>query len=163
MNYGNNLSRPDYYQTSGSSSSAETTSSTSAVTSSTSNATIARFSSHPQVVITKRPIDHHAYIVDPDFQAALTKRSKKHHKNDYDRYIEVPNDPSIKSSLGWWKENQKLYPDLAYMARDVLAVPASGCAVERQFSISGRMAIWQRNRLSPKEAFWTTCHHCSSR
>ena len=36
------------------------------------------------------------------------------------------------------------------MVRDVLAVPASGCAVERQFSISGRMTIWQRNRLSPK-------------
>ena len=35
------------------------------------------------------------------------------------------------------------------MARDVLAVPASGCAVERQFSISGRMTVWQRNRLSP--------------
>ena len=33
---------------------------------------------------------------------------------------------------------------------DVLAVPGSGCAVECQFSISGRMTIWQRNRLSPK-------------
>ena len=33
---------------------------------------------------------------------------------------------------------------------DVLAVPASGCAVECQFSISGRMTIWQRNRLSPE-------------
>ena len=36
------------------------------------------------------------------------------------------------------------------MARDVLAVPASGCAVERQFSISGRMTVWQRHRLSPR-------------
>jgi len=36
------------------------------------------------------------------------------------------------------------------MVRDVLAVPASGCAVERQFSISGKMPVWQRNRLSPK-------------
>jgi hAT family dimerisation domain. len=34
------------------------------------------------------------------------------------------------------------------MARDVLAVPASGCAVEREFSISGRIATWQRNRLN---------------
>ena len=30
------------------------------------------------------------------------------------------------------------------MARDVLAVPASGCSVERLFSISGRIASWQR-------------------
>ena len=36
------------------------------------------------------------------------------------------------------------------MVRDVLAVPASGCAVERQFSVSGKMTVWQRNRLSPK-------------
>jgi hypothetical protein len=36
------------------------------------------------------------------------------------------------------------------MVRDVLVVPASGYAVEHQFSISGRMTVWQRNRLSPK-------------
>ena len=35
------------------------------------------------------------------------------------------------------------------MARDVLVVPASGCAVERQSIISGRMAVWQCNHLSP--------------
>ena len=34
------------------------------------------------------------------------------------------------------------------MARDVLAVPASSYAVERQFSISGRIAVWQHNHLS---------------
>ena len=50
----------------------------------------------------------------------------------------------------WWRENHKLYLNMGKMARDVLAVPASGCAVERQFSISGRITIWQRNRLSPK-------------
>jgi len=33
------------------------------------------------------------------------------------------------------------------MARDTLAIPASGCSVERLFSISGRIATWQRNRL----------------
>ena len=36
------------------------------------------------------------------------------------------------------------------MTRDVMAVPASRCAVERQFSISRRIAIWQRSRLSPR-------------
>ena len=33
------------------------------------------------------------------------------------------------------------------MARDNLAVPASGCAVERQFSVSGRIVSWERSRL----------------
>jgi len=35
------------------------------------------------------------------------------------------------------------------MAGDVLAVPASGCSIERQFSVFSRMAIWQRNHLAP--------------
>jgi len=34
------------------------------------------------------------------------------------------------------------------MARDTLSVPVLGCTVERVFSISGRIAIWQRNRLN---------------
>jgi hypothetical protein len=41
------------------------------------------------------------------------------------------------------------------MVSDVLAVPASGCAVERQFSVSGRMTVWQRVlKLSPIR--WST-------
>jgi len=104
---------------------------------------------YPHVVITKRPSSH-ALIADPEYEAALASRSTKRRKNDFDRYIEVPNDPDIPSGLGWWKVNHKMYPDLALQVRDNLAVPASGCAVERQFSISGRMAIWQRNRLSPR-------------
>jgi len=92
----------------------------------------------------------HAFPNDPEFQRSLAARSSKRRQSDYDKYIEIPNDPSIPSALVWWRDNHKLYPDMGKMARDVLAVPASGCAVERQFSVSGRMAIWQRNRLSPK-------------
>ena len=33
------------------------------------------------------------------------------------------------------------------MARNTLAVPASDCSVERMFSVSGRIATWQRSRL----------------
>jgi len=33
------------------------------------------------------------------------------------------------------------------MARDTLPIPASGCSVERMFSLSGRVATWQRSRL----------------
>ena len=111
------------------------------------SAAVAR--SYPQVVITKRPVSR-AFSGDPEYEAILASRSAKRRINDFDRYIEVPNDPDIPSGLGWWKENHKLYPDLSLMTRDNLAVPASGCAVERQFSISGRIAIWQRNRLSPR-------------
>lgn len=87
---------------------------------------------------------------DSEFAQILQQRASKHHRNDFDRYIEIPNDVHISSSLEWWKKNKSLYPDLAKMARDVLAVPASSSSVERMFSISGKIATWQRNRLNPR-------------
>ena len=71
-------------------------------------------------------------------------------RSDLDRYIDIPNDANISGSLEWWKENKVVYPQLAKMSRDVLAVPASSSSIERIFSISGRIATWQRNRLHPK-------------
>ena len=85
---------------------------------------------------------------DLEFQALLASHAAKRRQNEFDRYIEITNDTSITSSLSWWKANAVLYPDLSKMSRDVLATPASGCAVERVFSVSGRIATWQRNRLS---------------
>jgi hypothetical protein len=49
---------------------------------------------------------------DPEFQAMLAQRSTKRHRNDYDRFIEIPNHPSIPSALDWWRTNQGSYTDL---------------------------------------------------
>lgn len=35
------------------------------------------------------------------------------------------------------------------MVRDTFAVPATGAGVERQFSKSGRIDTWARNRMNP--------------
>jgi hypothetical protein len=88
-----------------------------------------------------------SYVNDPEYRNALLNRSLKRRRNDFDRYIEITNDPEIPTCLGWWQQNHRLFPNMAMMARDILAVPASRCAVEQQFSVSGRLAIWQRNRL----------------
>jgi hAT family C-terminal dimerisation region len=84
------------------------------------------------------------------YRQAILNRSPKRRRNDFDRYIKIPNDPNIPSQLGWWRDHYHQYPDMGRMVRDVLAVPASGCAVECQFSVSGKMTVWQHNRLSPK-------------
>ena len=86
---------------------------------------------------------------DQAYQDSLVERSSKRRRNDFDRYIEIPNDHRIDDSLSWWREHQEDYPHLAKMARDVLAVPASGCTIERVFSISGRLCTWQRNNFHP--------------
>lgn len=64
--------------------------------------------------------------------------------DDYELYMSSRNDPSIPSALAYWKAHHTTFPDLAKMARDTLAVPASGCLVERMFSAAGRAATWQR-------------------
>jgi len=87
---------------------------------------------------------------DADFVKILEQRTVKRRRSDFDRYIDIPNDVNIRGSLEWWKEHRSIYPHLAKMARDVLAVPASSSSVERIFSLSGRIATWQRNRLNPK-------------
>lgn len=38
---------------------------------------------------------------------------------------------------------------LSRMARDTLAAPCTGADVEREFSKSGRISPWTRNRLNP--------------
>jgi hypothetical protein len=50
-------------------------------------------------------------------------------------------------ALDWWKLHHHEFPHLGRMASDVFSVPPSGAGVEREFSIAGRIATWQRNRL----------------
>jgi hAT family C-terminal dimerisation region len=85
---------------------------------------------------------------DDEFLALLADRAaQRSGVHGYDRYANLPNDPTIESALGWWRGNRGLFPDLAKMARDTLAVPASDCFVEWMFSVSGHIATWQRSRL----------------
>jgi len=75
------------------------------------------------------------------------RAAKRSRLDDFQRYINIPNDPCIPSALAYWKVHKDSFPDLARMARDTLPIPASGCSVERLFSVSGRVATWQRSHL----------------
>jgi len=84
-----------------------------------------------------------------DYRAALHQLATSHvMQNEYDRYLELPAAATL-NTLKWWKEHQSLLPHLSRMARDTFAVPATGAGVERQFSKSGRVAIWGRALLKP--------------
>src|SRR5579859_2224430 len=69
--------------------------------------------------------------------------------NEFTDYIAKRRDKSVTNMLSWWKNAQAMYPKLSKMARDVMAVPATGAGVEREFSISGRVVTKQRNSLKP--------------
>lgn len=50
--------------------------------------------------------------------------------------------------LGWWKINEKRFPNVAILARDVLAIQASSVSSESTFSTSGNLVSDARSRLS---------------
>jgi hypothetical protein len=67
--------------------------------------------------------------------------------HELERYLNKPREPGVVCALDWWRVHHREYPRLARMARDVFSVPPSGAGVEREFSIAGRVATWQRSRL----------------
>lgn len=54
------------------------------------------------------------------------------------------------SLLQWWKENDKVYPRMAMLARRMLACQATSAASERVFSRSGALASKTRNRMTDR-------------
>jgi hypothetical protein len=51
--------------------------------------------------------------------------------------------------LAWWKVNSSRFPDLACLARDVMAIPISTTASHLTFNTSGRILDHFRTSLTP--------------
>jgi hypothetical protein len=62
-------------------------------------------------------------------------------------YIQVQQVPNDTDPLMWWKQHQQEFPDLARMARQYLAVPATSASPERFFSRVGLVQTDLRGRL----------------
>ncbi|KAL2505829.1 Zinc finger BED domain-containing protein DAYSLEEPER [Abeliophyllum distichum] len=51
--------------------------------------------------------------------------------------------------LRWWRQNERQYPIVSIIARDLLTPPVSTVASESAFSTDGRMLTDMRSRLKP--------------
>ncbi|RAL41385.1 hypothetical protein DM860_010179 [Cuscuta australis] len=60
--------------------------------------------------------------------------------------------------LGWWKRNEHMFPCLGMLARQVLSVPVSTVAVEREFSAGGNILIDYRSCLSAESLETLVCN-----
>ncbi|KAJ1696371.1 hypothetical protein LUZ63_004883 [Rhynchospora breviuscula] len=73
-------------------------------------------------------------------------------KSELEQYLTEPLDATALDAsfdiLAWWKLKVTVYPVMARLARDVLAVPASTVASESTFSTSGRTLSTVRNSLN---------------
>ena len=63
------------------------------------------------------------------------------------RYINIGTQPLNCNPLDWWRDERKPIPELAKVARLVLAVPASSGPTERVFSKLGRVCAKERAHM----------------
>ncbi len=74
---------------------------------------------------------------------ALTSKAAK---MSYEQYLERPHD-DLKDLLNYWHVQEKLRPDLAQLAYDMLSIPAMSTECERLFSSAKLLLTDQRQRL----------------
>ncbi|RAL54245.1 hypothetical protein DM860_001373 [Cuscuta australis] len=60
--------------------------------------------------------------------------------------------------LGWWKRNEHMFPCLGMLARQVLSVPVSTVAVEREFSAGGNILTDYRSCLNSESLETLVCN-----
>ena len=67
-------------------------------------------------------------------------------------YEEHSNKTQWNCPLSWWRVRESKYPKLAWLARRVLAIPATSAPSERLFSRAGLIITEKRNSLSGDSA-----------
>lgn len=70
-------------------------------------------------------------------------------KQEVDKYKTLDINPVNYEPLDWWKANDKAFPNLAKLAKIILAIPATSAPSERNFSYAGILITNKRSQLSP--------------
>lgn len=103
-----------------------------------------------------RPYEQHGAAGDPQSaeevpslrSTMFRKRKRNVGGNNLDQYLRMPVVDGEEDTLEWWSKRQQTLPDLANMARDYLAIPATSTACERLFSEGRQLITDNRTRLS---------------
>jgi len=82
-----------------------------------------------------------------DLELSLLGFSSKPKGDELEEFV---SGPTVRETpLVYWKKNCESHPQLAVMARDFFAIPATSAPSERCFSKSRALLPYSRNRLSP--------------
>lgn len=96
-------------------------------------------------------LEHSCAVTDTTFSflRSSTSYTRKIDETEAVRYLQTPPLPDS-NPLDCWKVIESSFPTLAQMARDILAIPATGVGVERLFNIGRDTCHYRRNRLNGK-------------
>ena len=86
-----------------------------------------------------------------DFNSLYVKEpkiKKQSWETELENYLKYPRANEKTNILHWWKENEKNFPRIAKMAKDVLSTMATSVPVERLFSAAGQIVTEKRCCLS---------------
>lgn len=76
------------------------------------------------------------------------KRRRVQKESEVERYLAAPTVDAGEDILKWWSRHSDIYPSLARLARDYLAIPATSAPVERVFSGGADLVTDKRGSLS---------------
>ena len=76
----------------------------------------------------------------PNSRAARSRVRQEPKLDELEQYLEDPEEPELDVKvLQWWAAKESKWPNLAKMAKQYFALPASSAGVERVFSAAGKM------------------------
>lgn len=75
-------------------------------------------------------------------------------RREIDEYIAQKRASREENILLWWKRNEKSFPNIAQMARDILSTTATSVPSERLFSQAGLVVSKARSRLTDDATKW---------
>lgn len=70
-------------------------------------------------------------------------------EDEYLKYKHLTINPEEHDVLDWWKVNYNIFPNLAALAKIILAIPATSAPSERNFSYAGILITNKRSQLAP--------------
>ncbi|EGT48878.1 hypothetical protein CAEBREN_19883 [Caenorhabditis brenneri] len=121
-----------------------------------------------QTVLNKE--DSENEIMEPnqsDFDLFVYDKKKKNQKkktdtieDEVDKFLDAEQDSRI-DPYKWWKNNEKLYPNLKPLALKYLCVPATSAESERLFSAAGIICCPKRSKLKNETLEMLTFNHCN--
>jgi len=85
------------------------------------------------------------------------KDEDKAEVGEAEAYLEMQKAPQTVDVLQWWASHKSVYPNLARMAQQFLAVPATSASCERVFSLAGRIfgdLTQNQNDCTLEERMW---------